>query len=60
MIEISRKVNEALLLGSDIRVTVLEIQESRVRVQVSAQRELDRKEYWLQKSSAEDPRNAGL
>ena len=50
MLALSRKVNESIMLGNDIEVTVLEIKGDQVKVGIAAPREVPvyRKEIYLQ------------
>jgi carbon storage regulator CsrA len=40
MLVVSRKVNEEIIIGGDIRVTVIRVEGSRVRLGISAPREV--------------------
>ena len=50
MLALSRKVNESIVLGNDIEVTVLEIKGDQVKIGVSAPKSVPiyRKELYLQ------------
>lgn len=50
MLALSRKVNESIMLGNDIEVTILEIKGDQVKVGVSAPKSVPiyRRELYLQ------------
>ncbi|MDE7300263.1 MAG: carbon storage regulator CsrA [Lachnospiraceae bacterium] len=50
MLALSRKVNESIVLGNDIEITVLEIKGDQVKIGVSAPKSVPiyRKELYLQ------------
>lgn len=50
MLALSRKMNESIMLGNDIEVTILEIKGDQVKIGVSAPRSVPiyRKELYLQ------------
>lgn len=50
MLALSRKVNESLIIGNDIEVTILEIKGDQVKVGISAPKSVPiyRKEIYLQ------------
>lgn len=63
MLALSRKVNESLIIGNDIEVTVLEIKGDQVKVGISAPKSVPiyRKEIYLQieKENKETVQNEG-
>lgn len=50
MLALSRKVNESLMIGNDIEITILEIKGDQVKVGISAPKSVPiyRKEIYLQ------------
>jgi carbon storage regulator len=50
MLALSRKINESLMLGNDIEVTILEIKGDQVKIGISAPKTVPiyRKEIYLQ------------
>lgn len=50
MLALSRKVNESLIIGNDIEITILEIKGDQVKVGISAPKSVPiyRKEIYLQ------------
>lgn len=50
MLALSRKVNESIIIGNDIEITVLEVKGDQVKVGISAPRSVPiyRKEIYLQ------------
>ena len=50
MLALSRKVNESLIIGNDIEVTILEIKGDQVKIGISAPKTVPiyRKEIYLQ------------
>jgi carbon storage regulator len=50
MLALSRKINESLMLGNDIEVTILEIKGDQVKIGISAPKAVPiyRKEIYLQ------------
>ncbi len=50
MLALSRKVNESLMLGNDIEVTILEIKGDQVKIGISAPKSVPiyRKEIYIQ------------
>lgn len=50
MLALSRKVNESLIIGNDIEITILEIKGDQVKVGISAPKSVTiyRKEIYLQ------------
>lgn len=50
MLALSRKVNESIIIGNDIEVTILEIKGEQVKIGVSAPKSIGvyRKELYLQ------------
>lgn len=50
---LSRKVDERIMIGDDIRITVVEVRGDKVRLLVSAPRNVrvDREEIWLQRQA---------
>lgn len=63
MLALSRKVNESLIIGNDIEVTILEIKGDQVKVGISAPKSVPiyRKEIYLQieKENKETVQNEG-
>lgn len=55
---LARKVGEAVLIGKDVRVVVLEIQSDRVRLRFAAPEEvqIDREEVRARLLNGEEPR----
>lgn len=53
MLILTRRVNETLVIGDGIEVTILGIKGLQVRVGITAPREVgvDRKEIWLRKQA---------
>jgi carbon storage regulator len=49
MLVLSRKLNESIIVGDNITITVLEIRGDKVRIGVAAPRDVSvhRKEIWL-------------
>ena len=50
MLALARKVNESIMLGNDIEITLLEIKGDQVKIGISAPKEVPiyRKEVYLQ------------
>ena len=50
MLALARKVNESIMLGNDIEITLLEIKGDQVKIGISAPKSvpIDRKEIYLQ------------
>lgn len=63
MLALSRKVNESLIIGNDIEITILEIKGDQVKVGISAPKSVPiyRKEIYLQieKENKETVQNEG-
>lgn len=62
MLALSRKVNESIMIGNDIEITVLEVKGDQIKIGISAPRSVPiyRKEIYLQiqqanKEAAEAP-----
>lgn len=53
---ISRRVNEGIIIGEDIRVTVLEIHEDRVRLGINSPNDIP--QYWEETLYLEYEENA--
>lgn len=71
MLVLSRKHNESIMIGDDVRVTVLDIRSDKIRLGVSAPRsiEVHRQEVYesikeanrkLQEAATEDEHEAGI
>lgn len=50
MLALSRKVNESIMIGNDIEITILEIKGDQIRIGISAPKSVPiyRKELYLQ------------
>lgn len=50
MLALSRKVNESIMIGNDIEITVLEVKGDQIKIGISAPRSVSiyRKELYLQ------------
>lgn len=50
MLALSRKVNESIMIGNDIEITVLEVKGDQIKIGISAPRSVPiyRKELYLQ------------
>lgn len=63
MLALSRKVNESLMIGNDIEITILEIKGDQVKVGISAPKSVPiyRKEIYLsiEKENKETVQNEG-
>jgi carbon storage regulator len=62
MLALSRKVNESIMIGNDIEITVLEVKGDQIKIGISAPKSVPiyRKELYLQiqqanKEAAETP-----
>jgi carbon storage regulator len=71
MLVLSRKHNESIMIGDDVRVTVIDIRNDKIRLGVSAPRsiEVHRQEVYdsiqeanrkLQEAAMEDEQDAGI
>lgn len=56
MLALSRKINESIIIGSDIEITILEVKGEQVKIGISAPKSVPvyRKELYLQIKEANE------
>lgn len=57
---LQRYVDQSIMIGDDIEVTVVDVQGGKVRLRVEAPRDVvvDRKEIYLEKKAGKGPKHA--